>query len=47
MNKKHWNTVVCNREADDRVVQEWIDDSYALVFNTLTKKIQAEVDTAS
>jgi len=47
MNKKHWNTVICNKEADDRVVEEWIDDSYALVFNSLTKKRQAEVNRAS
>lgn len=44
MNKKHWNTIVCNKEAEDRLVEEWIDDSYALVFNSLTKKLQNEID---
>jgi predicted DNA-binding protein (MmcQ/YjbR family) len=45
MNKKHWNTVVCNREADDRLVREWIDDSYNLVFNSLTKKLQHAINS--
>jgi len=44
MNKKHWNTVTCNKEADDRLLEEWIDDSYTLVFNALTKKLQNEID---
>ena len=44
MNKKHWNTVTCNREAADSVVEEWIDDSYAIVFASLPKKLQHEID---
>ncbi len=44
MNKKHWNTVTCNREAADSIIEEWIDDSYALVFNALPKKVQNEID---
>ncbi len=43
MNKKHWNTVTCNREVDDKFVYEWIDDSYGLVFASLTKKLQNEI----
>ncbi len=44
MNKRHWNTVECNKEADDSVVEEWIDDSYALVFSSLSKKLQNEIE---
>ena len=44
MNKKHWNTVTCNEDADDAIVKEWIDDSYALVFASLTKKLQNEIN---
>ena len=44
MSKRHWNTVTCNREVEDALVQEWIDDSYALVFASLTKKLQKEID---
>jgi predicted DNA-binding protein (MmcQ/YjbR family) len=38
MNKKHWNTIILNREIDDNVVLRWIDESYILVFDKLPKK---------
>lgn len=44
MNKKHWNTVTCNQDADDDLIKEWIDDSYGLVFSSLTKKRQNEIN---
>jgi len=44
MSKKHWNTVTCNKEIDDTLVKEWIDDSYDLVFGSLTKKLQNEMN---
>ncbi len=47
MNKKHWNTVVCNQEAEDRLVREWIDNSYNLVFASLAKKLQNEIKTGA
>jgi predicted DNA-binding protein (MmcQ/YjbR family) len=31
MNKKHWNTVTLSSCADERLVKDWIDLSYALV----------------
>ncbi len=40
MNKKHWNTVHCNRELSDRAVEELIDHSYQLVFHSLTKAVK-------
>ncbi|MBC5840856.1 MmcQ/YjbR family DNA-binding protein [Flavobacterium sp. F-380] len=43
MNKKHWNTVLVNLEVSDALVSELIDHSYALVYNSLTKKIQEEI----
>ena len=43
MSKKHWNTVTCNEDVADRLVFEWIDDSYDLVFDSLTKKLQNEI----
>ncbi len=43
MSKKHWNTVTCNKEVDDTLIKEWIDDSYTLVFGSLTKKLQNEI----
>lgn len=44
MSKKHWNTVRCNCEVEDSLVKEWIDDSYQLVFSSLTKKLQKEIE---
>jgi predicted DNA-binding protein (MmcQ/YjbR family) len=43
MSKVHWNTVAINSEVSDKLVKEWIDDSYGLVFKSLTKKIQSEI----
>ncbi len=43
MSKKHWNTVSCNKDVDDTLLKEWIDDSYDLVFESLTKKLQEEI----
>lgn len=43
MSKVHWNTVVINSEVPDKFVKEMIDDSYDLVFKSLTKKIQSEI----
>jgi len=42
MSKVHWNTVVINGEVPDKFVKKWIDDSYDLVFKSLTKKIKAK-----
>jgi predicted DNA-binding protein (MmcQ/YjbR family) len=43
MSKVHWNTVAINSEVSDKFVKELIDDSYELVFKSLTKKIQSEI----
>jgi predicted DNA-binding protein (MmcQ/YjbR family) len=43
MSKTHWNTVVINSEVKDKFVKELIDDSYELVFKSLTKKSQSEI----
>lgn len=40
MNKKHWNTVMLNESISDNMLMQWIDDSYNLVVNSLTKKNQ-------
>lgn len=38
MNKKHWNTIVCDGTASVKLVKGWIDHSYDLVVQGLTKK---------
>lgn len=41
MNKKHWNTVYCNRQLPDERLRTFIDDSYILVCNSLPKAVKA------
>jgi len=50
MNKKHWNTVICESGVSKKLIKEWIDHSYEMVVkgmpaidrrkvqNTLNKK---------
>jgi len=37
MNKKHWNRVLMDGSLSDKLVKGWIDRSYELVIQTLTK----------
>ncbi len=43
MSKVHWNTVAINSEVSDQFVKKLIDNSYNLVYKSLTKKIQNEI----
>ena len=43
MSKTHWNTITINASVSDALVKELIDDSYELVFKSLTKKLQSEI----
>lgn len=43
MSKVHWNTIAINSKISDKFVKELIDDSYELVFKSLTKKVQLEI----
>lgn len=44
MNKVHWVTVDVNKDVSDALVRELINASYELVFKSLTRKIQAEIN---
>ncbi len=37
MNKQLWNSVYINNTVKDRLIYEWIDDSYNLIVNKLPK----------
>jgi predicted DNA-binding protein (MmcQ/YjbR family) len=41
MNKKHWNTVVIDGTLSQKLLREMIDDSYALIVQSLPKKDRA------
>lgn len=43
MSKVHWNTIAVNEGVSDQFVKELIDHSYELVFKSLTKKLQIEI----
>lgn len=38
MNKQQWNTVIVDGSVSDRLLKEWIDDSYDLIVAKMTKK---------
>lgn len=39
-NKKHWNTIIVD-QIQLLKIYEWIDDSYQLVWNKLSKKLKS------
>lgn len=43
MNKKHWNTIICDGSANNKLIKQWIDDSYQLVVASLTKKLREDL----
>ncbi|WP_396165853.1 MmcQ/YjbR family DNA-binding protein [Flavobacterium sp.] len=43
MSKKHWNTIEFQSDVNDKMMFQLINDSYDLVFKSLTKKIQSEI----
>lgn len=44
MNKEHWNSVYIYGDVPDEVLKQMIDMSYELVFNSLSKKVQKEIN---
>jgi len=47
MNKMHWNTVIMDGSTDDEILYKWIDDSYNLVVDKLTRAKRKELEEAS
>lgn len=45
MNKKHWNSVNMFGNLPDKMIKDLINHSYDLVFKSLTKKIQNELNS--
>ncbi len=45
MSKRHWNTVLLNNDVPDYEIKNFIDISYEIVFNALTKKSQRDILT--
>ncbi len=43
MSKQHWNTILIDGSISDQIIIGWIDDSYELVAEKLTKKQKEEL----
>ncbi len=44
MNKELWNSVYLRSDVSDKLIYEWIDNSYDLIALSLTKKLKAELE---
>jgi predicted DNA-binding protein (MmcQ/YjbR family) len=44
MSKVHWNTVLCDGSIPDKLILEWTDDSYNLVWNSLPARVRKELE---
>lgn len=40
MNKKHWNTVYCERGLDDKLIRQLLQHAHQLVFDGLPKSLK-------
>ncbi len=45
MNKKHWITIDLSAEIDATELEELVNESYRLVFSSLPKRLQHEIET--
>lgn len=43
MNKKHWNTVIIDGSISDNMLKVWIEKSYHLVIDKLTRQARVEL----
>lgn len=43
MNKQLWNSVYMEWQLENKLLEEWIDDSYNLVTESLTKKLKEDL----
>ena len=44
LNKTHWNSIYLDVEMPRDLIEKMIDESYRLIFKSLTKKQQAEIE---
>lgn len=43
LNKKHWNTIICSGQLSKQEIQELIDHSYGLVFESLSREDKSNI----
>lgn len=44
MNKKHWNTVIVDGSIPDKLLYQWVDESYDLIVKSLPKAKRQELE---
>ena len=44
MNKKYWNTIQLDGSLPEKLIREWITESYLLVVAGLTNKLRKELE---
>lgn len=44
MNKKHWITVLMDGSIPDKLVYQWVENSYQLVVSGLTKRQKSALE---
>ena len=45
MNKRHWNTVHLDGQLDNELIKTWISDSYDLIYTSLPKATQKQLQS--
>ena len=43
MNKEHWNSLYLEGDVPDDIVKDMLDQSYEILLNSLSKKVQQEI----
>ncbi len=43
LNKKLWNSVTLDGTINEKLLKEWVDDSYQLIVEKLTNKLKEEL----
>jgi predicted DNA-binding protein (MmcQ/YjbR family) len=43
MNKTHWNTIIVDGTVIEKLLHQWIDESYDLVLASLPKKLKQQI----
>ena len=43
LNKTHWSSVFLNGHVPETILKQMLDESYNLIFNSLSKKVQNEI----
>lgn len=47
MNKTHWSSVYLEGDVPDSLMREMLDRSWRLIFTSLSKKVQAEIQNTT